>query len=74
MNVIAIWIGRKFYWDSGTRMSSMTLESGERFDLSDVEKVLEDGNTLTIRPCTDAELGQAYRRLREYRRNRDWLA
>lgn len=63
----AIWMGREFYENSSTIMSSMMLEDGRRFDFGDLQRELENAETIMIRPASEAELGQAYTKLRSIR-------
>ena len=57
-----IFIGEEFYANSGTMMSSIYGEDGARWDWGKVKIALEDGDTVTIRPCTMEEL-RKYRRI-----------
>jgi hypothetical protein len=59
-----IFIGDEFYSESGTSMSSIYVENTwERSDFGFVSVALRAGNTVNIRPATDAELGVAHRML-----------
>lgn len=61
-----IFIGDEFYSKSGTTMSSLYQEdTWKRSDWGFVSLALQAGNNVNIRPATDAELGVAYRMLRE---------
>lgn len=51
-----IYIGKDYYWNSGTVMSSLVGEQGQREDWSTVEQALRDGNAVTIRPATPVEI------------------
>lgn len=50
-----IYIGRHFYHESGSVMSSLYHETGERTDWGKVEVALEGGEAVSIRPATQAE-------------------
>lgn len=53
-----IFIGDKFYWESGTSMSSLYLKKGNdylRYDWGFVQVALSEGNEVNIRPATDSE-------------------
>lgn len=54
-----IYIGRKFYCESGTTMSSTYLRQSDgsftRYDWGKLECDLTAGKTVTLRPATDAE-------------------
>lgn len=51
-----IFIGSKFYSESGTIMSCVYTEAGERFDWGFLEVGLEKGIFYNIRPATKKEL------------------
>ena len=51
-----IFIGNKFYNKSGSVMSSIYTEHGERFDWGFVEVALEEGKEVHIRPASSVEL------------------
>lgn len=63
----AIYIGDRFYWDSGTSMSSLVRITfdldgrmrGHRFDWGDVTQALKRGEEVHIRPATASELRKA---------------
>ena len=50
-----IYIGSNFYMESGTRMSCIYTEAGDRSDWGHVEELLRRGKTVEIRPATQAE-------------------
>lgn len=64
-----IFIGDTFYIQSQTDMGSLyeILGSGawERWDWGFVSRSLARGETINIRPATDAELGKAWRMLQD---------
>ena len=59
-------IGRKFYHESGSAMSSIsTVDTFERSDWDKVQIALENGETVTIRPATASEMQWAEIKLAE---------
>jgi hypothetical protein len=50
-----IYIGDHFYEESGTAMSSVYSDVGERFDWGKIKNVLRTGTPVTIRPATVSE-------------------
>lgn len=64
-----IYIGDEFYWKSGTMMSSIYTEDGNRYDWGFVSRALARGEEVHIRPATDAELGFYYKKLQESERD-----
>lgn len=68
MEIKAIYIGDEFYRESGTRMAHMMLEDGSRFCIGDIPIELRKGNTVSVRPATDAELGRAHKMLKAVRK------
>ncbi len=60
-----IYIGEKFYFESGTMMGKLYLEDGTRYDWGKASLDLKAGKTLTIRPANELELAIAHRKLRE---------
>ena len=56
-----VYIGRRFYQESGTIMSSLYTTDGQRFDWGFAELALEREEALFIRPATEYEL-QTYQR------------
>ena len=67
MEIKVIYIGRHFYNESGTAMSSLYTEAGNRYDHGFMERDLMAGNRVTIRPATDIELAHYERQLREWK-------
>lgn len=58
------YIGNDFYWKSGMSMSSLYVDGTcERGDWGMVERIVKEGNTVSIRPATDQELLAAYKLL-----------
>jgi len=53
--IILVYIGNKFYHESGTVMSSIYKENGERYNWGLVSVALEKGNQITIRQATPKE-------------------
>ena len=51
-----IYIGDEFYHKSGTLMSSIYTEDGERFDWGFVNIALKEGKEVHIRPASSIEL------------------
>lgn len=66
-----IHVGDYFYSKSGTSMSSIYVEgTWERYDYGFVQRDLDRGNTVNIRPANDEELGKAHRMLKEVQERR----
>ena len=61
-----VFFGDEFYAKSGTIMSSLYHENGDRSDWGKVNCFLRDGKEVHIRPCTDAEYGRAHRMLKKF--------
>jgi hypothetical protein len=57
----AIYIGQDFYRKSGTMMSCVYTEEGERTDWGFIQCALEAGESVSIRPATDAEIGKYHK-------------
>lgn len=51
-----IYIGQEFYIQSRTIMSSIYTEDGERMDWGFVQRALQDGFSVNIRPATLDEI------------------
>lgn len=64
------YIGDNFYYDSGTMMSSIYLESGMRTDWGKVQIALKEGMEVHIRQANDAEMFAAYRKLAEIQKRK----
>lgn len=62
-----IFIGYKFYFESGTMMSSIYTEDGQRYDWGFVQRDLQNGIPVDIRPATDAEFAK-YQRILDSRK------
>jgi hypothetical protein len=62
-SVNLIFIGDRFYSESGTVMSSLYTKDGTRYDWGFVNRDLRSGRTVNIRPATAAELRSAERNL-----------
>ena len=60
-----IFIGDHFYTESKTTMSCIYDTQGNRQDWGSVNCALRHGESVSIRPATDAEIGRFERRLRE---------
>ena len=58
-----IFIGDKFYTESGSMMSSLYTKDWKRSDWGFVSIALKSGNKVTIRPATDKELVNACKML-----------
>jgi len=71
MTINLIFIGRDFYHKSKTTMSFVYLESGLRFDWGKVELALENGDTISIRPATNEELGHYLNKLNQWQKDFD---
>jgi hypothetical protein len=64
-----IYIGKDFYWESGTMMSSLYDESGKRMDWGFVGIALERGEEVHIRQATPEEKEPFYKRFFELKKN-----
>ena len=65
-----IYIGRKYYLESGTSMSSIYHEgTWERSDWGFVQVALDQGENVEIRPATDQEVKKADQMLIETKKN-----
>jgi len=51
-----IYIGSKYYSESGTVMSSLMTDDGQRSNWMTVKQALLQDHTVTIRPATELEL------------------
>jgi len=65
-----IYIGDHFYMESGTAMSPIYTEDGERSDWGFVQVALRDGAEVHIRQATEAERNAAEAVLARLRRAR----
>lgn len=63
-----IYIGKKFYFESGTMMSSVYTEGGLRYDWGLLQLDLEAGETITIRQASHAEREYYEGKLAQYRK------
>lgn len=63
-----IYIGGHFYMQSGTAMSCIYTEDGQRFDWGLVQTAVARGATVNIRPATDEERAPYEARLANYRK------
>lgn len=66
-----IYIGDHFYAESGTMMSPIYTEDGRRMDWGFVQCALRDGQTVNIRPATQAELDGYEAKLSRLKRERE---
>lgn len=63
-----VYVGNKFYYDSGTRLGVLyTEEHWHREDWGFVSGHLSRGETVIIRPATEAEELRMYRMLTQYK-------
>ena len=69
-----IYIGKHFYSESGTAMSSIYTEDGKRMDWGFVQRALADGETVNIRPATPAELDAYEAKLSRMKRGQAFSA
>ena len=60
-----IYIGERFYFDSGGVMSAIYYEDGDRCDWGHVKMGLRDGRSVNIRPASDGEIESAELKLKE---------
>lgn len=51
-----IYLGDHFYQQSKSLMSSLYTDDGRRFDLGGIKCALSNGQSVNIRPATQAEL------------------
>ncbi len=56
MKIELFYIGDKYYFESGTRMSSIYRVDKVRTDWGFVQILLDRGNTIEIRPATKEEV------------------
>jgi hypothetical protein len=66
-----IYIGEDFYWESGTAMSSIYTEDGQRSDWGFVTIALQGGEHVEIRPATSDEIAFYAARLSDIKRKRE---
>jgi hypothetical protein len=59
-----IYIGDKFYRESSTRMSSIYTEKFQRYDWGFVQRDLQEGKTVNIRPANTIEMAIAENELK----------
>lgn len=64
-----IFIGERFYRESGTMMSSIYSENGQRSNWGHVQLVLEGGEPVEIRPATQEELTKYEAKLKKWNEN-----
>lgn len=65
-----VYYGSKFYWLSGTVMSSLYTEDLKRSDWGKVEAALAAGANVHIRPATPDEIKVAEEQLQQIRKTR----
>jgi uncharacterized protein YprB with RNaseH-like and TPR domain len=65
-----IYIGERFYAESGSMMSSLYTTTGHRYDWGFVQRDLRDGYEVRIRNATHAELVPYERQLAELKARR----
>jgi hypothetical protein len=65
MQVKLIYIGSNFYMESGTMLSCIYTEDGQRSDWGHVESILRHGGSVEIRQATPAEILPYQRQLTE---------
>jgi hypothetical protein len=58
-----IYIGERFYFDSGSAMSSIYTIDGQRYDWGFVKRDLANGLSVEIRPANRKEIEAAESRL-----------
>lgn len=58
-----IYVGDRIYHESGTVMSSLYTEDGDRSDWGKAQSWLRDGGTIAIRQATPREMANAYAQL-----------
>lgn len=65
-----VYIGRHFYQDSGTVMSTIYTELGERYDYGYMQEALANGEEFVIRQATPEEK-ELYEKLLERIKERE---
>ena len=60
-----IFIGNRFYEESGSIMSSLYTVEGKRTDWGFIEAALRNGKSVSIRPATINEIEQYTKKLNE---------
>lgn len=65
MAVRIVYIGEKFYLESGSEMSAFYTERGERTDLGLMNIILRNGGEVSIRQATASELAKYEEKLRK---------
>ncbi len=68
-----IYIGKKFYWQSGTAMSSLYDVNGNRQDWGFVQIALQNGESVRIRPATITELALYEKKLLECNKDKPYF-
>jgi hypothetical protein len=68
MNVELIYIGHKFYRESKTMMSNIYSTSGERYDWGVIQRDLDRGKCVHIRPASKIEMNYYKHLLEEYKK------
>lgn len=66
-----IYIGDHFYQESGTAMSPIYTEDGQRSDWGFVQVALRKGESVSIRQATQQELDHYEATLSRFKRKRD---
>ena len=66
-----IYIGEHFYLESGTIMSPIYTENGDRSDWGHVQSILKTGGSIEIRQATQVERDFYEERLSELNRERE---
>jgi len=59
-----VYYGDQLYWDSGTIMSPLYSEAGDRYDWGFISRDLQDGHIVLIRPASRDEMAAKSEELR----------
>lgn len=65
-----VYYGQRFYAESGSSMSSVYTEDGDRYDWGFMQIALEKGESVYIRQATDEEYGAMSRKLEAHKQKR----
>ena len=66
-----IYIGREFYMQSSTMLSSIYQITGERSDWGFVQVALSEGRSISIRPATESEKEPYVQWLKTFAKNKN---
>jgi len=66
-----MYIGQRFYYESGTMLSSIYTQDMKRTDFGKIQIALEEGRSVEIRPATEEELQHFIKRLDEMKSKKE---